>query len=54
MTLVRGTYDGHDYLSEKRLAFQQLADLIERIVHPPADNVVALRGGRRARARRSG
>ena len=54
MTLVRGTYDRHDYLSAKRAAFQQLADLIERIVSPPEDNVVTLRRTPRARSGRSG
>jgi hypothetical protein len=34
MTLVRGTYDRHDYLVEKSDAFERLAELIERIVNP--------------------
>jgi hypothetical protein len=38
---IRGTYDRHEYLAEKRHAFEALAALIERIVSP-ADNVVAL------------
>ena len=38
---IRGTYDRHEYLNEKRYAFEALAALIERIVNP-ADNVVAL------------
>ena len=37
---IRGTYDRHEYLNEKRRAFEALATLIERIVSP-ADNVVA-------------
>jgi integrase len=37
---VRGTYDRHEYLAEKRRAFDTLAVLIERIVSP-ANNVVA-------------
>ncbi len=37
---VRGTYDRHEYLNEKRRALDALAALIERIVSP-ADNVVA-------------
>jgi integrase len=39
---VRGTYDRHEYLAEKRHGFAALAALVERIVNPPADNVVAL------------
>jgi hypothetical protein len=34
-------YDRHHYLSEKREAFEKLAELVERIVTPPSDaNVV--------------
>jgi integrase len=40
---VRGTYDRHEYLPEKRRAFEALAALVERIVNPPAGNVVTLR-----------
>jgi integrase len=39
---VRGTYDRHLYLAEKRHAFAVLAALVERIVNPPADNVVPM------------
>jgi integrase len=39
---VRGTYDRHEYLAEKRHAFAALAALVERIVNPPADNVMPL------------
>ena len=42
---VRGTYDRHEYLAEKRRAFEALASLIARIVSP-TDNVVALSDGR--------
>jgi integrase len=42
---IRGTYDRHEYLNEKRRAFEALAALIDRIVNP-ADNVVALSEGR--------
>jgi integrase len=38
---IRGTYDRHEYLKEKRRAFEVLATLTERIVSP-ADNVVTL------------
>ena len=40
---VRGVYDRHDFLEEKRQAFSALAGLVDRIVSPQA-NVVALRG----------
>jgi integrase len=43
---VRGVYDRHGYREEKRLAFEALASLVTRIVHPPAENVVTLRGQR--------
>jgi hypothetical protein len=43
MTLVHGTYDRYDYLAEKQHAFEKLADMIERIVNPPADNVIPMR-----------
>ncbi|QQO34501.1 tyrosine-type recombinase/integrase [Bradyrhizobium diazoefficiens] len=39
---VRGVYDRHQYLPEKRRAFEALAALVERILNPPADNVVLL------------
>jgi integrase len=38
---IRSTYDRHEYLNEKRHAFDALAALIERTVNP-SDNVVAL------------
>jgi integrase len=44
---IRGVYDRHEYHREKAHAFEALAALIERIVHPPADNVTQL--ARRAR-----
>jgi integrase len=40
---VRGVYDRHAYYDEKKHAFEALAALVERIVDPPAGNVVALR-----------
>jgi integrase len=40
---IRGTYDRHEYLAEKRHAFSTLAALIQRIVNPPTSNVVELR-----------
>lgn len=39
---VRGVYDRHSFHDEKKLAFEALAGLIERVVHP-TDNVVPLR-----------
>jgi integrase len=43
---VRGIYDRHEYFEEKRLAFNALAAQIERIINPPAANVVPMRGER--------
>ena len=40
---VRGVYDRHEYLDEKRQAFESLAGLVDRILNPQADNVVQLR-----------
>jgi integrase len=42
---VRGVYDRHEYLEEKRQGFEALAGLAERIVNPQP-NVVAIRGER--------
>jgi hypothetical protein len=39
---IRGVYDHHEFYSEKKAAFEALAALIERIVHPPGENVVSL------------
>jgi integrase len=39
---VVGTYDRHGYRSEKQLAFERIAKLIERMVDPPADNIITL------------
>jgi integrase len=39
---VRGVYDRHAYLDEKRIAFEKLAALVESIINPQ-ENVVALR-----------
>jgi integrase len=40
---VRGVYDRHEYLEEKRQGFEALASLVERIVNPQP-NIVPLRG----------
>jgi integrase len=40
---IRGTYDRHEYLAEKRRAFDALGALVDRIVSPPVGNVVSLR-----------
>ena len=37
---VRGVYDRHGYIEEKRDALTRLGALMERILEPPADNVV--------------
>ena len=43
---VEGVYDRHRYDDEKAHALQALADLIDRILSPPAANVVPLRAAR--------
>jgi integrase len=42
---VRGVYDRHAYHAEKKHAFEALAAQVERIVNPPAANVLPLRKG---------
>jgi integrase len=37
---VRETYDRHEYLDEKRAAFEALATMVNAILNPPASNVV--------------
>jgi integrase len=44
---IRGVYDRHEFLAEKRDALARLAALIDSIVDPPPPNVVALREARR-------
>jgi hypothetical protein len=39
---VEGVYDRYEYLKEKHDALLALAALIDRILNPPADNVVAM------------
>jgi hypothetical protein len=39
---VEGVYDCYEYLNEKHDALTKLAALINRIVDPPADNVVPI------------
>jgi integrase len=39
---VEGVYDRHSYLDEKRDALEKLAAMVERVIAPPASNVVAL------------
>jgi integrase len=41
---VRGVYDRHEYLEEKRLAFERLATLIEGIVNPQESAVADAQG----------
>jgi hypothetical protein len=45
----RGTYDRYSYQDEKRAAFEALAALIERIVHPPEVADFAKERGKRRR-----
>jgi integrase len=40
---VEGVYDRYAYIEEKRIALETLAAEINRIINPPADNVVVLR-----------
>ena len=44
---VEGTYDRYEYLREKRDAFDRLAALVERVVHPPEGNNVVPMSARR-------
>jgi integrase len=39
---VRGVYDRHEYLAEKRDALERLAALVERFINPPTVNIVSL------------
>jgi integrase len=41
---VRGVYDRHEYLEEKRLAFEALAAQVDRIINP-RDNVIGIGKG---------
>ena len=47
----RATYDRYEYADEKRHAFEALAALIERIVHPPEAVVAELAAERRKQRR---
>jgi integrase len=40
---VEGIYDRHSYADEKRAALEALAAMVERIINPPAANVLPLR-----------
>ena len=40
---VEGVYDRHGYEAEKRDALEKLASMVERIINPPAANVLPLR-----------
>jgi integrase len=44
---VEGIYDRHSYDAEKADALRRLAGLIQQIVGPPQDNVVAMKRGKR-------
>lgn len=41
---VEGVYDQYEYSDEKGAALKALADLVERIIDPPGDNVVQIAG----------
>ncbi|MDB5410550.1 MAG: hypothetical protein JWL84_5462 [Rhodospirillales bacterium] len=43
---VRGVYDRHAYLDEKRDALERLAGVVERVLSPPDASVVELRRAR--------
>ncbi len=45
---IRGVYDRHPFLTEKRDALERLAALVRSIVKPPKPNVVRLRNGEAA------
>ena len=40
---IRGTYDRHEFIAEKRDALERLGALVRRILSPPGGNVLALR-----------
>jgi integrase len=42
ITGVRGVYDRHAYIAEKRDALERLAVLVQRILNPPAGNVIPM------------
>jgi integrase len=50
---VRAVYDRHAYLAEKTDALEKLAALIDRIISPPAENVVAFTAKKACIAKRS-
>jgi len=43
---IRGVYDRHEFIAEKRDALERLAALIDRIVNPPPGVVIPLREAR--------
>ena len=43
---IKGTYDVHDYLGEKREALQLWAGRLRDIATPPPDNLVKLEAAR--------
>jgi integrase len=45
---VQRTYNRYEYLAEKRDAIERLGALVDRILHPPADNVTTLNDRRRS------
>lgn len=43
---VEGVYDRHSYIDEKRDSLEKLAAEVDRILNPPAPNVLPLKGAR--------
>jgi integrase len=44
---IQAIYNRHPYFEEKSAALERLAAHVDRIIHPPTDNVVAMTRGRR-------
>ena len=40
---VRGVYDRHEYLAEKRDGLERLARLVDQIITPPPASVIPMR-----------
>ena len=49
---VEGVYDRHDYNDQKGEALKRLASLVEKILNPPADNVVTMQGRKQKKTAR--
>jgi integrase len=42
---IRSTYDRHAFYAEKKHAFAALANQLDRILHPPGNNILAFEAG---------